>query len=75
MPETLERHEVQIEIVAEVMAVTRETITVLFHGEERIVQLLADQRYDIHSISFPLSKASEIIAALQRIVDAEGSGQ
>ena len=72
MTGTPERHEVQIETVAEVMAITRETITVLFHDEDRIVQLLADQRHNIHSISFPLSKASEIIGALQRIVDAEG---
>jgi len=73
MSVTPERHEVQIETVAEVMAVTRETVTVLFHDEDRTVQLLADQRYDIHSISFPLSKASAIIGALQRIVDAEGA--
>lgn len=63
--------EVTIETVAEVVSVARETISVVFHADERTVQLLADQRYDIHSITFPVSKAPDLIAALQGIVDAE----
>lgn len=64
-------HEAAIETVAEVVSVARETITVAFHHDERTVQLLADQRYDIHSITLPVAKVPDLIAALQRIVDAE----
>jgi hypothetical protein len=74
MAETDARHEVEIETVAEVTSVARETITVLFHDDERIVHLLANQRYgDIASITFPLAKARDLIGAIQRIVDAEGA--
>ena len=68
------RHEVEIETVAEVQAVARESVTILFHDDERIIQMLADQRYgDIVSITFPVARAPAVIAALQTIVDAEGA--
>lgn len=66
------RHEVEIETVAEVRAIERETINVMFHPDDRIVQILANQRYgDVASITFPLTAANAIITAIQRIVDAE----
>jgi len=68
-----DRHEVEIETVAEVMAVDRETLTILFHDDERLVHLMSSPRWrDLQSITFPLAATRKVIAALQAIVDAEG---
>ncbi|VWX54394.1 hypothetical protein [Novosphingobium sp. 9U] len=43
----------------------------MFYAEDRVVQMLANQRWDIHCITFLVEKARELISVLQRIVEVE----
>lgn len=69
----MSRHEIDIETVAEVPAVERESVWIGFHDDERIIQLMKSSAWhDVQSITFPVDRAPAIIAALQAIYDAEG---
>jgi len=62
-----------IETVAEVRSVARERVEVLFHADERIVQLISLNAYPgVQGITWPLGATLAVIQALQAIVDAEG---
>lgn len=67
-------HEIEIETVAEVVSVAREAVTIYYFDDQRIINLMAHGNAwrDIQSISFPVEKAPEIIAAIQAIFDVEG---
>jgi hypothetical protein len=67
-------HRVTIETVAEVMAVSRETLDIRYYPTERLVHLMADRYGELQSIAFPVASAGAVIAALQAIVDAGGDG-
>lgn len=69
----MSRHEIDIETVAEVPAVERESVWIGFHDDDRIIQLMKSTPWsDVQSITFPVDRTPDIIAALQAIYDAEG---
>jgi len=66
------RHEVEIETVAEVAAVARQSVKASYYRDERIICLAASSPWrDYQQISWPVEKTPAVIAALQRIYDAE----
>jgi hypothetical protein len=57
--------EIVVETVAEVEAVHRQKIEVIFHADEQLIQLCYDSHYgELQFISFPAAKAGEICAAI-----------
>lgn len=70
-------HNVEIETVAEVVAVEKETVTVCFYEDQRVINLMTrcSAWRDLQSISFPVDKTPEIIAAIKHIYDIEGAAR
>ena len=63
-----EPHKIEIETVAEVTAVDRETVEVLFHADEQIIHLMKSSPYgDLHSITFPVGKAQAVCDAILQL--------
>lgn len=67
------KHEFEIETVAQVDAVARETVLVSFYEGDAVVQIMGAKPYgELQFISFPVAKAREIAATLIGIADAAG---
>lgn len=67
------RHKIEIETVAPVERVERESVGVVFYPKEGVVSISQSSAFgDYHYVSWPLAKTRDVTAALQQIADAEG---
>ena len=67
--------EVEIETVAEVQAVNRETVKFNYHADLDAIQILQTTHWgDVQSISFPASKAAVVANAILEMARQGQSG-
>jgi hypothetical protein len=69
-----EPNKIEVEVVAEVRAVDREVVDVVYHDDQRLISLYGDRYGDLQTISFPADKARAVCDAILQLAEQKRNG-